>query len=75
MKSLVHKTVCNIESDTVRSFKVKVTVKMEDVWHYPSWEANSRLANQEIPLHLRNPKVHYRVHNRPQLTLSFLRSL
>jgi len=27
-----------------------------------SSELNSHLANQEIPRHLRNPKVHYHVH-------------
>jgi hypothetical protein len=36
-----------------------------------SWEANSRLASQEIPRHLRHPKVHYRVHNSPP-TVPFL---
>jgi hypothetical protein len=29
------------------------------------WEANSRLANQEILRHLWNPKNHYRVHTSP----------
>jgi hypothetical protein len=28
----------------------------------PSWEANSRSANQEILCFLRNPKFHYRIH-------------
>jgi len=31
----------------------------------PSWEANRFSASQEIPRILRNPKVHYRVHNSP----------
>jgi hypothetical protein len=33
---------------------------------YP-WESNSRSASQEIPNLLWNQKVHYRVHNSPQL--------
>jgi hypothetical protein len=31
----------------------------------PSGETDSSLGNQEIPLVLWNPKVHYRVHNSP----------
>ena len=31
----------------------------------PSWEANWSAASQEIPRISRNPKVHYRTHNRP----------
>ena len=31
----------------------------------PSWEANWFAASQEIPPISRNPKVHYRTHNRP----------
>ena len=31
----------------------------------PSWEANWCAASQEIPRISRNPKVHYRSHNRP----------
>ena len=33
--------------------------------HSPSWEANWFAASQEIPPISRNPKVHYRTHNRP----------
>jgi len=31
----------------------------------PSWEANWFADSQEIPRISRNPKVHYRTHNRP----------
>ena len=37
----------------------------------PSWEANWFAASQEIPRISRNPKVHYRTHNRPP-TVSIL---
>jgi len=37
----------------------------------PSWEANCFAASQEIPHISRNPKVHYRTHNRPP-TVSIL---
>ena len=33
--------------------------------HSPSWAANWFAASQEIPRISRNPKVHYRTHNRP----------
>jgi hypothetical protein len=33
----------------------------------PSWEANRFAASQEIPHISRDPKVHYRTHNRPPL--------
>ena len=37
----------------------------------PSWEANWFTASQDIPRISRNPKVHYRTHNRPP-TVSIL---
>jgi len=37
----------------------------------PSWEANWFVTSQEIPRISRNPKVHYRTHNRPP-TVSIL---
>jgi hypothetical protein len=33
--------------------------------HSPSWEANRFSASQEIPRNLWNPKVRYRIHERP----------
>jgi hypothetical protein len=33
----------------------------------PSWEANSHPSDQEIPLLLCSPKVHYRVHKSPPI--------
>jgi len=36
----------------------------------PSWQANSTSASQEIPRILPNRKVHYRVHNSFNLSLS-----
>jgi len=37
----------------------------------PSWEANWFAASQEIPRISRNPKIHYRTHKRPPLSLSW----
>ena len=33
--------------------------------HFPSWEADSFSASQEIPRILCNPKVHLRIYNSP----------
>jgi len=41
----------------------------------PSWEANRFPASQEIPLILWSPKVHYRFHNRPPLSVCSARSI
>ena len=48
---------------SIRKFPVKLT---HSTVQSPSWAANRFAASQEIPPISRNPKVHYRIHKRPQ---------
>ena len=48
-----------IHSSTPRSPHYSLSLR------FPSWAANWFAASQEIPRISRNPKVHYRTHNRP----------
>ena len=72
--------MCTIHTDWLRVFYTvygcDFYVRRKEFWNSfciytysmvqsPSWEVNWFAASQEIPYISRNPKVHYRTHNRP----------
>ena len=52
-------------SSSKHTFHISVTILTYSMVQSTSWEANWFAASQEIPRISRNPKVHYRTHNRP----------
>jgi len=54
-----------LSGGAVRTATVRNGLPTFFMLHSPSWEANRFSASQEIPLILRNPKVHYRFHKCP----------
>ena len=56
---------CAISIQSIHSLTSIMLVLTYSMVQSPSWAANWFAASQEIPRISRNPKVHYRTHNRP----------
>jgi hypothetical protein len=55
--------LCAIIADIRETLRTSLLTYSRE--HSPSWEANRFAGRQEIPLILRSPKVHYRIHKCP----------
>ena len=60
---------CCILRDNIQQFSFKYLLITYSMEQSLSWEANRFSSSQEIPRILRNPMVHYRIHNSTHLSL------